>query len=143
MRSAIRDAAVGIGLAALILKAAGVERQPLLRGAVPLRQVPARLPQSALCQQGACLPVPGGIRGLVRPSAPPQRDQVCDPGAAAQRSGPCHLPSATQVYVQARQRHPRRWPRPVRCWPHPIVAWINKPPDDTTAQEELLFLQAA
>ena len=44
---------------------------------------------------------------------------------------------------RARQRHPRRWPRPVRCWPHPIVAWINKPPDDTTAQEELLFLQAA
>jgi hypothetical protein len=49
----------------------------------------------------------------------------------------------TLVYEQARQRHPRRWSRSVRCWQQPDVVWINEPPDDTTAEEELLFLQAA
>ena len=49
----------------------------------------------------------------------------------------------TLVYEQARQRHPRRWSRSVRCWQQPDVVWINEPPDDTTAEEELLFRQAA
>jgi len=49
----------------------------------------------------------------------------------------------TEVYEQARQRHPRRWSRSVRCWRQPTVVWINEPPDPTTAEEELIFLQAA
>jgi hypothetical protein len=49
----------------------------------------------------------------------------------------------TQVYEQARQCHPRCWSRSVRCWRQPSVAWINEPPDPTTAEEELLFPQAA
>jgi putative transposase len=48
----------------------------------------------------------------------------------------------TQIYEQARERHPRRWSQAVRCWRQPDVVWINEPPDDTTAKEELLFLQA-
>ncbi len=47
------------------------------------------------------------------------------------------------LYEQARQRHPRGWSRSVRCWQQPGVVWINKPPDATTAEEELLFLQVA
>ena len=43
---------------------------------------------------GGGLPVGGGIRALVRASAPPQRDQVRDPAATAKRPGSCHLPSA-------------------------------------------------
>ena len=53
----------------------------------------------------------------------------------------CH--QRTLVYEQARERHPRRWSRSVRCWQQPAVVWINEPPDDTTAEEELLFQQAA
>lgn len=53
----------------------------------------------------------------------------------------CH--QRTLVYEQARERHPRRWSQAVRCWRQPDVVWINEPPDDTTAKEELLFLQAA
>jgi hypothetical protein len=49
----------------------------------------------------------------------------------------------TQVYEQARQRHPRRWSRSVRCWRQPSVVWIHEPADPISAQEELLFLQAA
>jgi hypothetical protein len=50
------------------------------------------------------------------------------------------------VYEQARKRHPRRWSWTIRCWQppqQPAVVWINEPPDDTTAEEESLFLQAA
>ena len=53
----------------------------------------------------------------------------------------CH--QRTLVYEQARERHPRRWSRSIRCWQQPAVVWINEPTDDTTAEEELLFLQAA
>ena len=53
----------------------------------------------------------------------------------------CH--QRTEVYEQARKRHPRRWARSIRCWQQPAVVWINELPDDTAAKEELLFLQAA
>ena len=53
----------------------------------------------------------------------------------------CH--QRTLVYEQARERYPRRWSRSVRCWQQPGVVWINEPPDDTTAEEELLCQQVA
>jgi len=49
----------------------------------------------------------------------------------------------TQVYERARERHPRRWSRSIRCWSQPAVVWINQPTDDTTAEDGLLFQQAA
>ena len=49
----------------------------------------------------------------------------------------------TLIYEQARQDHPRRWSRAVRCWNQPTVVWINQPTDDTPAEDELLFQQAA
>ena len=55
-----------LGGSALVLQAPGVKRQPLLRGAVPHRQIPVRLPEPALFRKGGGLPVGGGIRGLVR-----------------------------------------------------------------------------
>jgi transposase InsO family protein len=60
---------------------------------------------------------------------------------SGQAAAICH--QRTLVNEQAHQRHPRRWSRSVRCWQQPAVVWINEPPDDTTAEEELLFLQAA
>jgi putative transposase len=60
---------------------------------------------------------------------------------SGQATAICH--QRTQVYERARQRHPRRWSRSVRCWRQPSVVWINEPPNPTTAEEELLFLQAA
>jgi putative transposase len=53
----------------------------------------------------------------------------------------CH--QRIQVNEQARDRHLRRWSRSIRCWQQPAVVWINQPPDDTTAEEELPFLQAS
>ena len=49
----------------------------------------------------------------------------------------------TQLYEQARRRHPRRWSQSIRCWCQPDVVWINEPPDDTTAEKELPIQQVA
>jgi len=49
----------------------------------------------------------------------------------------------TLIYEQARHHDPRRWSRAVRCWNQPTVVWINHPINDTPAEDELLFDQAA
>ena len=61
------------GCAALVLQAEGQQRQPLLGITVPHSQVPARLPQPAVRQQGGGMRVGSGFCGLVQPPPPSQR----------------------------------------------------------------------
>jgi len=49
----------------------------------------------------------------------------------------------TEVYELARLRHSRCWSRSVRDWQSPAVVWVNQSIDDTTAEDSLLFHQAA
>ena len=70
----------------------------------------------------------------IRFVTPQQRHSGQAPGICKQR---------TEVYELARLRHPRRWSRSIRCWQQPTVVWINQPIDDTTAEDGLLFHQAA
>ena len=79
-----RKPAGGAGSTQILLQATGVERQPLLRIPIQDCEVPARLPESAIREQGGSLPMGGVICGLVQPPAPPQRDQVRDSYAAPQ-----------------------------------------------------------
>ena len=48
----------------------------------------------------------------------------------------------TDLYEQARQRHPRRWTGAPRCWRQPEVVWINPPADDFIAHTGKLKLAA-
>jgi hypothetical protein len=69
-------AAGGDGGTQILLPAQGLQRQPVLGILVPNGQIPARLPQPALCQQGLGLRVGGGTCGLVQPPASSQRHQI-------------------------------------------------------------------
>ncbi len=80
---------------AQILFQAKAQRQPSPEP-VPNGQVPARLPQPAICQQRRGVRVGGGICGLVQPPAPPQRHQIRDAPSAAQRCREGNLPTASR-----------------------------------------------
>jgi len=73
----------GAGCAQILIQATGVERKPLLRISIQVCEVPARLPESAIREQGGGLPMGGVICGLVQQQAPPQRDQIRNSCAAA------------------------------------------------------------
>ena len=82
------------GCAALVLQAEGQQRQPLLGITVPHSQVPARLPQPAVCQQGGGMRVGSGFCGLVQPPPPPQRHQIRHASPTSQRCRHRNLPGA-------------------------------------------------
>ena len=82
------------GCAALVLQAEGQQRQPLLGITVPHSQVPARLPQPAVRQQGGGMRVGRGFCGLVQPPPPSQRHQVRNASPTSQRCRHRHLPGA-------------------------------------------------
>ena len=69
----------------LLLPPAGQRRQCLRRGAVPHRQVSARVPAQRVRRAGHCPAMGGTLRPLVQRRASPQRHSLCHARAASCR----------------------------------------------------------
>ena len=109
------DGLVGYGEGrTLVLTASRQRRQRLCRGAVPHRQIPARVSGKGLRGSDGSARVGSSLCALVQRRASPQRHSLREPGPASCRRRPGHSGRASRVVC--------RGPRAPPCTlvtPHP------------------------
>ena len=123
---------VDLGRGRQLLAPAGLERQPVLGGAVQDAEVPARVPR-ALRGPRACPSAPSQVLRLVQRRASSQRDRLHDPGGGALRSRRAIDAQRRRVLQAAYAAHPERFKGRLPTPPAlPEIVGINLPKTQST-----------